>query len=110
MRSALAAAGICGRKSNSKYALPFDTVSVVGTLKIVDWASAFWAASTKRNEKNNLATVCSYSFIVWKLESFDPEQHLASTRSPEVRRGIPGPHSPTIAQSAASPDLPKHCE
>src|SRR5262249_41829916 len=46
-------AGACDKKSNSKYPLPFDTVSVVGILKIVDCAIAVCTVTTNKRATNN---------------------------------------------------------
>src|SRR5215510_1084439 len=45
--------GACDKKSNSKYPFPFETVSVVGILKIVDCAIAVCAVTTNKRATNN---------------------------------------------------------
>src|SRR5262245_44105949 len=53
MREPPSGPGISGRKSNSAYALPLDTVSVDGMLKIVDCAIRVCAATENIKATNN---------------------------------------------------------
>src|SRR5215470_4137527 len=67
--------GACDRKSNSKYPFPFETVSVVGILKIVDCAIADCAATTNKRATNNPERTLNLFTVFTRLSSLSAKKN-----------------------------------
>src|SRR5215510_5418799 len=71
--------GACDKKSNSKYPFPFETVSVVGILKIVDCAIAVCAVTTNKRATNNPERTLNLFTVFTRLSSLSAKKKPSHT-------------------------------
>src|SRR5262245_63389696 len=73
-------AGACDKKSNSKYPFPFETVSVVGILNIVDCAIAVCAVTTNKRATNNPERTLPFFTVLPAFLRYKKKRPAASHR------------------------------
>src|SRR5215510_14399795 len=95
--------GACARKSNSKYPFPFETVSVVGILKIVDCAIAVCAVTTNKRATNNPERTLNLFTVFTRLSSFSAKKN-AQQHQHRVQTGTSSSSEFFAAQLRAARD------